>query len=108
LIVRGGRLLPTDGAQTVTDALEYRGRLRAYPGALVGMKPPQYAVWLFAQLGARPGDELADLYPGSGAVTEAWRRYTAAAARDASPPPLPRVLSDASPAAAEAAVVLEA
>jgi hypothetical protein len=48
-------------------------------GALIGMKPPQFAIWLFAQLGARAGDELVDLYPSSGAVTEAWRRYTATA-----------------------------
>ena len=43
------------------------------------MKPPQFAVWMFCQLGARLGDELVDLYPGSGAIAEAWRRYTAAA-----------------------------
>ena len=52
-----------------------------FPGAMVGMKPPQFAVWMFSQLGARPGDELVDLYPGSGAIGEAWRRYAAAAAR---------------------------
>jgi hypothetical protein len=40
------------------------------------MKPPQFAAWMFAQLGARPGDHLVDLYPGSGAVGEAWRRYS--------------------------------
>ncbi len=40
------------------------------------MKPPQFALWVFAQLGARSGDQLADLYPGSGAVSEAWRRHT--------------------------------
>jgi hypothetical protein len=61
----------------VTDALDYRGRYRAFPGALVGMKPPQFAVWMFEQLGAAPGDELVDLYPESGAVTEAWRRFVA-------------------------------
>ncbi|MGO9790510.1 MAG: hypothetical protein ACLP8S_13745, partial [Solirubrobacteraceae bacterium] len=48
---------------------------RAFPGAIVGMKPPQVAVWMLTQLGARSGDELVDLYPGSGAVGEAWRRY---------------------------------
>ncbi len=48
---------------------------RAFPGAIVGMKPPQFAVWMVCQLGARSGDELVDLYPGSGAVGEAWRRY---------------------------------
>ena len=30
---------------------------------------------MFGQLGARGGDELVDLYPGSGAIGEAWRRY---------------------------------
>lgn len=79
LIVHGGRELPTAVSQTVTDALAYGGRFRAFPGAITGMKPPQFSTWMFAQLGARPdlGDELADLYPGSGAVTEAWRQFSA-------------------------------
>ena len=79
LIVHRGRELPVDQPQTVRDALSYGGRYRAFPGAVTGMKPPQFAVWMFCQLGARPGDELVDLYPGSGAIAEAWRRYTAAA-----------------------------
>jgi len=53
-----------------------RGRFRAYQG----VKAPRYAAWVFAQLGAQAGDELEDLYPWSGAVSEAWRRYTAATA----------------------------
>ncbi len=66
-------------SQTVTDTLAYGGRFRSFPGAMTGMKPPQFNVWMFAQLGARPdlGDELADLFPGSGAVSEAWRRFAA-------------------------------
>ncbi|MGO9973437.1 MAG: hypothetical protein ACLP01_11645 [Solirubrobacteraceae bacterium] len=87
LIVCGGRELPAARPQTVTDALEYRGRFRAFPGAITGMKAPQYAAWAFAQLGMRAGDELVDLFPGSGAVSEAWRRYTAAAPNDTSSPP---------------------
>jgi hypothetical protein len=53
------------------------------------MKPPQFAVWMFSQLGARPGDQLEDLFPGSGAIGEAWRRYAGVdkpAARAASRP----------------------
>jgi hypothetical protein len=42
------------------------------------MKPPRFAVWMFGQLGARAGDQLVDLYPGSGEITEAWRRCTGA------------------------------
>lgn len=81
LIVAGGRPLPIEGidgapvVQVIEDALAYRGRYRAYPGALVGMKPPQFAEWMFRQLGAAPGDELDDLYPGSGAVLRAWWRH---------------------------------
>jgi hypothetical protein len=76
LIVHGGRELPTNVTQTATDALAYAGRYRTFPGAMTGMKPPQFAVWMFAQLGALPGDELVDLFPGSGAVSRAWERYT--------------------------------
>ncbi len=77
LIVHGGRELATDAPQTVLDHLDYRGRYDSFPGALVGMKPPEFAVWMFAQLGAQPGDELADLFPGSGAIGRAWELYTA-------------------------------
>ena len=76
LIVSRGRELSTDAPQRVRDALAYGGRYRTFPGALVGMKPPQFAAWMFAQLGARPGDQLVDLFPGSGAIGEAWRRYS--------------------------------
>lgn len=50
------------------------------PGAVIGMKPPAYCVWLFQLLGATPGDELVDLFPGSGIVDRTWREWT----RDAS------------------------
>ncbi|MDQ2896744.1 MAG: hypothetical protein M3Y09_14040 [Actinomycetota bacterium] len=76
LIVWGGRELPSDRPQEVIDHLDYRGRYDSYPGALVGMKPPEFAVWMFALLGAQPGDELADLFPGSGAIRRAWDLYT--------------------------------
>jgi len=102
LIICGGRELATDRPQRVLDvmieadveeralstALVHHGRHRSYPGALIGMKPPAFAVWLFSQLGARPGDELADLYPGSGAITRAWQHYTSpAGGADASDSP---------------------
>lgn len=72
LLLYGGRELPLSEAQTVTDALTDHSRHHAYPGALVGMKTPSFAEWLFQQLGARPGDDLDDLYPGSGAIGKAW------------------------------------
>ncbi len=76
LLVVGGRPLGVDAPQELLDVLDYRGRYDAYPGRLIGTKPPEFAVWLFRQLGARAGDELADLFPGSGAVTHAWGLYT--------------------------------
>jgi hypothetical protein len=85
LIVAGGRplrIVDHHGGpvvQDLEDALVYRGRFRAFPGALVGMKPPQFAEWMFRQLGAAPGDDLDDLFPGSGAVSEAWRRHVGVA-----------------------------
>jgi hypothetical protein len=40
-----------------------------------GAKPDGFCFWLFALLGLRPGDELVDLFPGSGAVSRAWERW---------------------------------
>ncbi len=40
---------------------------------LAGVKPARFCYWLFAVLGALPGDDLVDMFPGTGAVTKAWR-----------------------------------
>ncbi len=42
---------------------------------LTGAKPEAVCHWDFELLGARPEDELADLFPGTGAVTKAWRTW---------------------------------
>lgn len=42
---------------------------------LTGAKPEAVCHWAFEMLGARPEDELHDLFPGTGAVTEAWRTW---------------------------------
>ncbi len=42
---------------------------------LVGAKPERVCWWLFHCLGAEPGDELVDLFPGSGAVGRAWESW---------------------------------
>jgi hypothetical protein len=76
LIVAGGRPLPVDVVCDVANGLIAQGRFRSFPGAMIGMKPPAYAEWMFRQLGASPYDRLDDLFPGSGAVGVAWRRYT--------------------------------
>lgn len=92
LLVVGGRALRTDAPHDLIDCLEtgevvledpddevldYRGRYASFPGNLVGMKPPEFAAWTFRLLGARPGDDLVDVFPGSGAIGTAWDLYTA-------------------------------
>lgn len=74
---------PAAGARQVLDSVVARGRFRAFPGAMIGMKPPAFSVWMFELLDARPGDTFIDLFPGSGAVSLAWRRF--AGESDASP-----------------------
>ena len=44
-------------------------------GAVIGMKPQAFCYWTFDCLGARLGDTLDDLFPGSGTVTAAWQSY---------------------------------
>lgn len=39
---------------------------------LTGAKPRGFAEWVFRLIGARPGDSLEDLFPGTGAITNAW------------------------------------
>lgn len=48
-----------------------------HAGAVIGMKPQPFCWWIFEALGAREGDELVDIFPGSGAVTRAWDAYMA-------------------------------
>jgi hypothetical protein len=84
LIVHGGRPLATDRVQLECDGLIYQGRYRAFPGYMIGAKPPQFSEWMFRQLGATHGDSLDDLFPGSGAVSVAWARFTGSVAAGSS------------------------
>lgn len=42
---------------------------------LCGAKPEKVCHWAFEMIGIRPDDDLIDLYPGTGAVTEAFRTW---------------------------------
>ena len=42
---------------------------------LCGVKPDRFCYWLFELLGMEPEDQFDDLFPGSGAVTRALRRW---------------------------------
>jgi hypothetical protein len=41
-------------------------------GYVIGRKPRAFCFWLFDAMGLRPDDELVDMFPGSGAVSQAW------------------------------------
>jgi hypothetical protein len=43
---------------------------------LSGVKPWRFCTWLFEILGAHPGDEFDDIFPGSGAVGRAWLHWS--------------------------------
>ena len=59
------------------DALVHTARPRLTdPARVIGAKPATFARWLFDLFGARPGDEVHDLFPGSGGITRAWHAYT--------------------------------
>jgi hypothetical protein len=73
VIMRGGRKLGYP--HTVRDWVAANITLKR---GLVGAKPEAFCVWLFKALGMQPSDELHDLFPGSGAVTEAWQHWAGA------------------------------
>lgn len=60
--------------------------LRAQParfgGELPGRKPIAFCAWLFDCLGMVPGDELVDLFPGTGVVGRAWLAASSTAPSD--------------------------
>lgn len=73
VIFTGGRPRPRDG-KTVRD---YCSAPIAMGRKFFGAKPDAFCYWLFSVLNVQPGDEVHDLFPGSGAVTKAlgvWMR----------------------------------
>jgi hypothetical protein len=45
---------------------------------LTGAKPREFCYWLFDFMGVKPGDELVDLFPGTGIVSRCFEEYTTA------------------------------
>lgn len=78
LIFRGGRNAkpeaPPKGGEPITPRDWYEGNITLRRG-LVGAKPDGFCFWVFDVLNLHAGDELVDVFPGSGAVGEAWRRH---------------------------------
>ncbi len=74
VLYHGGRQLP---GQRRADSIACGVTpVSTVPGHVIGAKPAAVCRWIFALLGAGPGDILDDLYPGSGAVSRAWAAYT--------------------------------
>ena len=71
------------------------------PGHVIGAKPAAVCRWIFALLGAGPGDTLDDLFPGSGAVSRAWAAYTCGEASPDGHPSCQARAYVSSPAAAD-------
>lgn len=69
-----------DDATRRLDALVYRPGVRTTdPGRVIGAKPAVFARWVFDLLGALPGDDFVDVFPGSGGIALAWSLYSAGA-----------------------------
>lgn len=51
-------------------------------GDLPGRKPLAFCAWLFNCLGLEPGDELVDVFPGTGVVSRAWAELSRAPAAE--------------------------
>jgi len=68
VIFRGGRRIERD-EPTQRDWLAENITLRK---GLTGAKPLRFCQWVIAILNARPGDEMHDLFPGTGIMGKAW------------------------------------
>lgn len=69
--MRGGRKR-TRQQQTTRDWLAESITLRK---GLTGAKPKEFCYWVFDVLNLQPRDSLADLFPGTGIVTECLTDY---------------------------------
>lgn len=77
VIVMGGRKysraqMKAMGKYTTRDWVSANITMRR---SVHGAKPAAFCRWLFDVMGAEPGDDFHDLFPGSGAVTDAWLAY---------------------------------
>jgi hypothetical protein len=71
-----GRRARQSGAAVADALVGVAARARAtLPAYVIGAKPPEFCRWVFELLGATIGDELDDLFPGSGIVARSWSWY---------------------------------
>lgn len=72
VIVKPCRPRPFDGYTTINDWISEPITLRR---GLTGVKPAAVCRWLFDAMGMAAEDSLDDMFPGSGAVADAWEAW---------------------------------
>jgi hypothetical protein len=76
IIYCGGRARKVLPDRRRVDALIAFNRPRlSDPKRVVGGKPAAFCYWMFDLLGLLPGDDLVDLFPGSGGVSRAFKLF---------------------------------
>lgn len=75
VIVSWARPPASDLRDTLTCSPEQYTFRPKPEGYVTGAKPPAFCRWVFQWLGARPGDDFTDVFPGSRAVTDAWATF---------------------------------
>lgn len=71
VLFRGGRKRGRD-KPTIRDWVSVNITLKK---GLTGAKPPDFCFWVFEILGAEPGDEFVDIFPGTGILTDCWNQF---------------------------------
>lgn len=76
IILWGGRQIPTT-QNTMRDWIEAPAIAESITlrRGFTGAKPAAVTRWIFDWLNMQPDDEFIDMFPGSGAVTEAWQAW---------------------------------
>ena len=76
VIYCGGRARKVLPDRRRVDALVAFSRpRRSDPERVIGAKPAAFCYWMFDLLGLLPGDDLVDLFPGSGGVSRAFKLF---------------------------------
>lgn len=71
VLVRGGR----KRTREQWSMFDWVACAAAMTPGFTGAKPDKFCWWLFSVLNAQPGDELEDLFPGTGNVGRQWKAF---------------------------------
>lgn len=74
VLVWGGRSAKERGGREVPTVRDHLAANITLQKGLAGAKPEEFCEWVIDLLGARPGDEFHDLFPGTGVFGRVWER----------------------------------